>query len=197
MSDENLEDPTAVPEDVPEPTMAQMTADLVRDRTKSEAKLTPVNALAYEGNMLTPSRREQLIEEIQADESCADIKVLRTSKGDAFLYSTASMSDTYARILLRVEEGNPYETIAGTVREESETYPRPTPVESLKAPVFGLDSEKVESYAREMAQLPEYADVKLIVASTGALYLYSERHLSKEHAESLVEWEEVGRHQSL
>lgn len=199
MTEENEGVQAEAPEETvePEQTQAQMTADLVRDRTRNEALLTPVSALAYEGEMLTPERQEQLISEIQADEGCSDIKVMRTSKGAAFLYSTASMSDTYARILMRVEENNPYETIAGTVREESETYPRPTPVATFKNSAFGLDSEQIDGLAREIVQLPDYADIKLMVASTGALYLFSERHLNKDWAESLMEWEEVGKHQSL
>ncbi len=190
--------PEAAPaEEAPEPTMAQMTADLVRRRTEKDGKLTPVNVLAYEGTMLTPEQREQLVADIEADESCSDIKVMRTSKGDAFLYCTDSMTDTFARILLRAEEDNPYTVIAGTVREESEVYPRPTPVATFKNPIFRLDPNSVEQLAREIVQLPEYSDLKLLVASTGALYLYSDRHLGKDHAEGLVEWEEVGRFQSL
>src|SRR5690242_12193182 len=122
MAEEELEQPVEAPgeaaaEETPEPTRAEMTAYLVRNRSEKEGKLTPVNILAYEGTLLTPEERDQLLAEIQADESCSDIKVMRTSKGDAFLYSTAAMSDTYARILLRAAEDNPYAVIAGTVRE--------------------------------------------------------------------------------
>ena len=206
MAEEELntaeEQPSAVeleeaPAEPPEPTMAQMTADLVRRRAKNDAKLTPMTALAYEGTMLTSEQREQLLSEIQSDESCADIQVMHTSNGNAFLYSTAVMSDTYARILLRAEEGNPFAAMAETVREESEVYPRPTPASTFKNPVFKLDSEQVEQLAREIVQLPEYADIKLLTATTGALYLYSERHLGKDYAESLMEWEEVGKYKSL
>lgn len=180
-----------------EPTMAQMTADLVRRRTKNDGKLTPVTALAYEGTMLTPEQRDQLVAEIEADETCADIKILRVSRGDIFMYSTALMSDTYARILLRAEEDNPYQAIAETVREESETYPRPTPVNTFKNPIFKMNPDQVEQFAREIVQLPEYSDIKLLTATTGVLYLYSERHIGHDHAESLMEWEEVGKYRSL
>lgn len=192
MSEETA-DPTV---EAVEPTMAQMTAELVRERAKKEAKLTPVSALAYEGQMLDETQQQQLLAEIQADEQCADVKLLRISTGATYLYSTRVMSDTYARILLRVEDANPYETIAGTVREESETYPRPSAVSMFKDPTFGLDPDQVEHLAREIVQLPEYGDLKLVTASTGAIYLYSDRHLDKDWAESLVEWEEVGKYTS-
>jgi hypothetical protein len=190
-------EPTEPAVEEPELTLAQMTAELVRERTNTEAKLTPVAALAYEGEMLDEARREELIAEIQADESCSDIEVVRTSKGDVFLYSKATMSGTFARILLRKEDGNPYATIVDTVREESETYPRPTTINLFKDPIFGIDSGQLEQLVKEIVQLPEYGDIKLIEASTGVLYLYSDRHLDKDWAESLVEWEEVGRFKSL
>lgn len=180
-----------------EPTMAQMTAELVRGRAKAEAKLTPMGALAYEGQMLDETQQQQLLAQIQADEQCSDVKLVRNTAGAAYLYSTNFMSDTYARILLRVEDGNPYETIASTVREESETYPRPTNASTLKDSTFGLDPGQVEGLARDIVLLPEYNDLKLVEASTGAIYLYSNRHLDKDWAESLVEWEEVGRYESL
>ncbi len=191
------EEPAEPMMETAEPTMAQMTAELVRERARKDAKLTPVSALAYEGQMLDETQQQQLLAEIQADEQCADVKLLRTSAGATYLYSTSVMSDTYARILLRAEDGNPYETIAGTVREESETYPRPTMVSMLKDPTFGLDPDQVEQLAREIVQLPEYSDLKLVEASTGAIYLYSDRHLDEDWAESLVEWEEVGKYKSL
>jgi hypothetical protein len=180
----------------PEPTMAQMTAELVRDRAKTEAKLTPVSALAYEGKMLDSEQQAELLAEIAADDQCSDVKLMRTSSGAAYLYSTGFMSDTYARILLRVEDGNPYETIASTVREESQVYPRPTSLAMLKDGAFGLDPDQVERLVREVVQLPQYSDLKLVEASTGALYIYSERHLNGDWAESLVEWEEVGKFSS-
>jgi len=193
MAEETI-DPTV---ETTEPTMAQMTAELVRERAKTEAKLTPVSALAYEGQMLDETQQQELLDEIQADEQCADVKLMRASAGTAYLYSTNSMSDTYARILLRAEDGNPYETMAGTVREESETYPRPTMVGMFKDPTFGLDPDQVERIAKEIVQLPEYSDLQLVEASTGAIYLYSDRHLDKDLAESLVEWDEVGKYKSL
>ncbi|HEX9014507.1 MAG TPA: hypothetical protein VF960_00730 [Chloroflexota bacterium] len=181
----------------PEPTMAQMTAELVRGRTRSLRKLTPVSALAYEGTLLTPEQREQLIAEIAADASCADVRLLQTSAGVLFLYSDAHMTESYARILRRAEEDNPYAVIAGTVREESEVYPRPTPLETFKNPTFGLDPDQVGRYATEMVALSDYSDIKLLTAPTGALYLYSEAHLDEAWAQSLVDWEEVGKYRSL
>ena len=45
-------------------------------------------------------------------------------------------------------------------------------------------------------QLEQYKDIKLIEASTGAIYLHSDRFLDPDWAQSLVEWEEVGKNAS-
>lgn len=184
-------------EETPEATLAQLVAEVIRDRTRTRAVLIPVDSLRMDGVEMPQELQDQLVQDIQADEGLKDIRLMRSEAGRVYLYSSESISDSYARILFRAEEGNPYEIIAATVREESELYPRPTPVESLKNPTFGLDPDRVEETARDLVRLPRYEDIKTLEASTGALYLYSDRHLDKDWAESMMEWEEVGRYESL
>ncbi len=191
------ETPRVLEMETPQLTLAQELAELVREQSRVHAILTPMASIEVDEKPLEEAEREQLIREVLADPECGDLRLLRTSKGAAYFYSTLHMSDSYARILLRVEEDNPYETIAATVREESETYPRPTPIAALRNPTFGLDADRVEQLAREMVQLDRYADIKLIEASTGAIYLHSDRFLDPEWARSLVEWEEVGKYKSM
>jgi hypothetical protein len=191
------EEPQAPPtQEQSQPSLAQELAELVRERTRGETKLTPLDRVETEGELLTRERQEELVAELQADETCQDIKVLRTSAGAFFLYSGQHMTDAYARILLRVEDGNPYEQIAVPVREHSKIYPRATSLEELKDSAYGLDPERLRGLVDEMLQMEQYSDIKLITASTGALYLYSERYLTAPHAESLVHWEEVERHEN-
>jgi len=170
-------------------------AALVRHRSRAEAKLTPMAAVEVDGEPLG-DRQESLIAEILAAEACGDIRVLRSSSGAAYLYSSDHMSEGYARILLRVEEGDPCEQVASVVREESELYPRPTPMAQFSNPLFGVDPDRLRQLVQEMLQLKQYSDIKLITASTGAEYLYSDRFLDRDWAQSLVEWEEVGRYES-
>lgn len=192
-----LQEEQAAPVEEASLTLAQEVAELVREQSKTEGTLTPVGSLEVDGKLLESIEQKELIGQVLAEKQCRDIRLMRTSAGAAYLYSSAHLSDSYARILLRVEEDNPYETIASTVREESEVYPRPTPVDMFRQPIFGLDPDRVEQLVQEMLQLAQYGDVKLLQASTGALYLYSERHLDGEWAQSLVEWEEVGKFQSM
>ncbi len=175
------------------PPLVARLAELVRERSRTTAKLTPLDKVQAGDSFLDEEQKAHLIEEILAGEDYRDLRVLRTSAGATYLYCTTHISDSYARLLFRVAEGNPYELIASTVREESETYPRPTTAILFKEPPFLLDQQQVEGLAREMAQLEQYRDVKPIRATTGALYLYSDRFLDAEWARSLVEYEEVGR----
>ncbi len=177
-------------------TLAQELAEVVRDQSRSESTLTCMDSLEVDERALERLGQEELVREIQADERCEDIRLVRGSDGAIYLYSADHISDSYARILLRVEEDNPYELIASTVREESELYPRPTVVDLFREPTFGLRPDQVEQYVQELLQLAQYRDIKPIQASTGKLYLYSDRHLDGEWAKSLVEWEEVGKHES-
>ncbi len=191
---EDLDEKSPVEET--EPPLAQRVAELVRVRSRTEAKLTPLDRVQVDGALLDEEQKARLVEEILADEGCRDLRVMRSAAGKSYLYCTAHISDTYARILFRVEEGNPYELIASTVREESETYPRPTTIELFREPTFRLEPKRVEQLVEEMGQLEQYRDVKPIRASTGALYLYSSRFLDADWARSLVEWEQVGSRQN-
>jgi hypothetical protein len=178
------------------PTLAQELAELVRERTRAEAKLTPLDIVETEGEILSREQQEELVAQMAADEACQDIQVMRTSAGAILLYSSQHMTDAYAQILLRVADGNPYEQIAVPVREHSKIYPRPTSLEELKDSAYGLDPERLRVLVDEMLQMEQYADIKLVTASTGALYLYSEQHLTAPHAESLVHWQEVERYEN-
>ncbi len=177
-------------------TLAQEVAEVVREQSRTESTLTRLDSLLVDERPLNPEEQEGLIQDILADEQCSDLRCLRTSAGVPYLYSSGFISDGYARILLRVEDGNPYETIAATVREESEIYPRPTPTGIFRDPTFGLEPDRVEQLVDEMLRLEQYRDIQLIVASTEARYLHSARHLDGEWARSLVEWEEVGKYSS-
>jgi len=189
--------PWMTAENETELTLIQEVALVVREQSRTEATLTRMDSLLVDERPLSTEEQEDLAQQLLADEGCSDLRCLRGSSGLLCLYSRDFISDGYARILLRAEDGNPYETIAATVREESEIYPRPTPLAIFREPTFGLQPDRVEQLVEEMLQLEQYRDIKTIVATTGARYLYSERYLDGEWARSLVEWEEVERPRSL
>jgi hypothetical protein len=60
--------------------------------------------------------------------------------------------------------------------------------------VFGLDPIKLDGYIDKLlANKPEYADIKIVLASNGAGYLYSDLFLEEALAKAQAEWNEVGR----
>ena len=121
-----------------------------------------------------------------------DLKEVRTKEGCAFYYSSMFMSDTYATLLLHKEEG-PVSLIADTVREDSDRYPRPTPLDVFKEPPFDLSQEEIFSCLEEISNREEYQDISRVSTSIGHVFLYSSRYLDRDYALMLAEWIDVGQ----
>ncbi len=164
-------------------------AHQVRFQSWDEASLTPLSSLKLGTMSLKAGDEEALIAAIGADEQYKDLKLLRTSEGVGYLYSSEFMSDSYARILLLLEKRDPCELMAGIVRENSEVYPRPTPVAMFTDPLFRIARNQVDRVVQEMMQRPENGDLHLIVTSVGTRYLYSDRYLDGDWAKALAESE--------
>ena len=166
-------------------------AKKVRDNSKKLAKLTGVDPLVTLAPDLTMERVRANISSMLKDEKFSDIKSVVITTGILYLYSETFISKSYVRILARAEANDPLSTIADTVREESRVYPRPTSLALFKELVFGIDPDKLDEYVERLFSREEYQDIKLIRASNGARYLYSERHLDGRLAKTQVEWVEV------
>ncbi len=110
-----------------------------------------------------------------------------------YLYSERHMTRRYAEALARAADGDPVRLIAGTVRDDSATYPRPTPVAAFTQPPFGLDCHQVGAALSVMQDDPACADIQSVTASDGSLFLFSTASVTREHAASLAEWLAVGR----
>ena len=125
--------------------------------------------------------------EISAVEEYKDITLVYDAEGALYLYSQDHMTARYARILLQVETNDASTLIAETVREESKIYPRPTPVELLTESPYNIDAAEIEALVDRTTESEEFKDIKRIAASTGAVYLYSDLHMSEAWARSLIE----------
>jgi hypothetical protein len=130
-----------------------------------------------------------------AAERYSDIQRLLASTGEAFYFSEAFMTRTYASILVRAEVNDPKATIVETVRDESRVYPRPTRIDLFDAQVFGIDSDKLDMYVQEILEREEYNDIAKIVSSVDTVWLYSKRYMIEDQARAHVEWEEVEQHE--
>lgn len=166
----------------------------VREDSGGLAQLTPVNALG----VLIPGAEIDKIDGHLAllldDSMYRDMRLIANSKGTRFLYSETSMTRTYAEILARAEAKDACGTMAITIRDDSRLYPRPTRLDVFGSSVFGIDPDDLDRLASEMTGRPEYQDIKLVKASNGAVYLYSDQYLNPDWVKATVEWEEVGRY---
>jgi hypothetical protein len=117
-------------------------------------------------------------------------------KADLYRYSSLSMSEAYATHLARVEDKDPLRLVAETVRDDSRVYPRPTAAKSFLSAPFSLSPSDLASVLLRLEGAEETADIKSCKASNGAVYLYSNRHLTDAHARGLTEYYEVERWQN-
>ncbi len=164
----------------------------IREDSKNLAQLTSVDSLS---SLLTDPDAEDIepyLAEMANDERYQDIQKIVISTGAVYLYSETSITQNYAVILGRAAANDPAATIAETVREESKIYPRPTNIDLFKDQVFNVSPDELETFITQTLEQEDFQDIKLILASTGARYLYSDQFMNADYAQSLVEWQEVG-----
>jgi hypothetical protein len=125
-------------------------------------------------------------------EGNADLKEVRDKDGLPRFYSVGSMSEAYAGIFVKREE-DPLLLIAEIVRENSETYPRPIPLDIFKGVPFEWTQEEILTCLRKMGDHEEYQDIAQTTTSVGTIFLYSSRYLEPDYASTLAEWLDVGQ----
>jgi hypothetical protein len=140
-----------------------------------------------------PERRAALLEELRADPRFQDVQQTTGPDGQVFWHSEKYVSGNYATIMMRAKAGDALVSIAEFVRERSRNMPATVPVSQFEDPVFGIDFLGIEAKLEELARLPAYADIRRLVhPETGAVHLYSSRHLQERRAFELMDWVEVG-----
>jgi hypothetical protein len=112
--------------------------------------------------------------------------------GSHWYYSSRSMTDEYAKILLHKLEG-PVRLIAETVRHNASVYQRPVPLDMFMEPPFNLTNGQVLDCLAMMVETEGFDDIETTTTSASGIYLYSTSHLETEHAVMLAEWFDVGQ----
>ncbi len=110
-----------------------------------------------------------------------------------YLYDAAQMTETYAHWAFLAAEGDDAATLADTARQESRLYPRPMDVASLMNEPFNMTRERIRAVWEDMQRSGAYPDIARCEASNGDVYFYSTKYLSDDQAQSLAEWQSVGR----
>ena len=125
-------------------------------------------------------------------DSSEDVHELVAQDCSRQYYSSQFMTQAYALILLQ-KQGDPLRLIAEIVRQNSELYPRPVPLDLFTQPPFGLSHQQVLNDLERMAAEEEYRDIVPTTTSGSRVFLYSTLHLEPEHASMLAEWIDVGQ----
>ena len=120
----------------------------------------------------------------------ADLAALTSISGEILYHAPSLLSRTYAGIL--DSKSSPVLLIAEEVRRNSAEYPRPLPLELFEQSPFDLIPEQIEASLKTMAAGPEFGDISFITTSTGAVYLFSSRHLERPYAVFLAERADTG-----
>jgi hypothetical protein len=113
-----------------------------------------------------------------------------------YLYSSDYMSRRYAETAVGVASGDACRMIAETVRSESATYPRPTPVDAFARNPYNLSMDQVTAALQVMSGDDAYADIRPVSASDGTLFLFSSSHMNPGLAASLAERIAVGQYEN-
>jgi hypothetical protein len=173
-------------------------ADIVREKSKAGCLVSAEKLFSTfdsEGAAKpetgeAPTRGESGLDSLMAENT--DLNALRAKSGTSFYYSSQFMSDPYARMLLRKQEGAA-ELVANTVREDSDRYPRPTPLDVFKEAPFDLGPEELLSCLKGMSNQDEFQDISQLTTSVGHVFLYSSKYLDRDYALMLAEWIDVGQ----
>ena len=103
-----------------------------------------------------------------------DLKEIKDGKGISHYYSPGSMVESYAQLIVR-RGLDPWILMAEVVRENSERYPRPVPIDLFGDAPFDLTREEISACLKGMADLKEYQDIQQTTTSVGRVFLYSRR----------------------
>ena len=127
----------------------------------------------------------------QAVAGVNDVVLIR-ERERSYLYSERYMTRPYAEAAACAGCRDICYAIAQTVRTDSRTYPRPTPLAVFSEAPFLFSREALARALQEISEDPKYADILRVQASDGSAYLFSAVHMDPAHARSLTEWIAVG-----
>ena len=134
--------------------------------------------------------------ETKLDVDYEHIKVL-TGKYTYYLYDNELITDAYAHLCFLAAEDDDEFTFAELVREESRIYPRPMNIKGFQNEPYNKTADEIEALWTQMHASGGYPDLERTKASNGDVYFYSTKYLAGDYAESLAEWNSVGRRMSV
>lgn len=171
-----------------------VTADFVR-KASMEVRLVKPDDFFAEPISMEQEQLLDILEQVFDNPDFADIKTIQGSESQYF-YSSNHMTESYAKMLVRIEDKDLLKMVAETVRHESKIYPRPTDGKLFSTSPFSFSAEQLDDVVSQIKNQENYQDIQETRASNGAMYLYSNRFMTREHAIALTEWIEVLQHET-
>jgi ribosome-interacting GTPase 1 len=158
----------------------------------AKGKFIKESDLLSEPISLEESNINEYISSIKSSTEYLDIVELN-GKQQKYIYSNKEMTENYAKMIFRIEENDLLNLIVETIRRDSKIYPKPTPMHIFTNHPFNFSDNMLNSMFKQIVEEEDYKDIEKTVASNGAVYLFSNKHLTRDHAEALTEWIEVLR----
>ncbi|MBG3079543.1 YdhW family putative oxidoreductase system protein [Proteus mirabilis] len=180
-------------EEIAELSAEQHLANAIRQCSK-EGELLAISTLYDAPYSLTQEDIVQLETALKSDEFI-DIAHLSLN-GEDYFYSDEFMSDNFAQLQLLNRHADVCTAIAGVVRFECETYPRPLKQSMLMSEPFHYTASEIEDALTLMKDHPDFQDIQQVLASNDAPYLFSNTLMSYGKARGLTEWIEVEQHEN-
>lgn len=142
---------------------------------------------------LTKEQIESLLSGIDAGQAHAALSTIAVAKGkkDVYYYDAKIMTKQYADLDALLSDKDILATIATVTRSDSKLYPRPTQYSKLMNTPFKFSRDEILGAAARMQNDEAYKDIGVVTASNGNSAFYSELHLSRRYAQSLIQQIEV------
>jgi len=176
-----------------EPARPPLTAERVIELAAGIRQASRAGTVVALGEICSAGEEEFLA--LAAAQGIEDIAALRRD-GRSYFYSEPHMTRGYAEMAALAASNDPLQAIAETVRSDSLTYPRPTPVAVFMEPPFSISAESVSAALDRLAADARFRDVRPVTASDGSRFLFSSNHLDPARAASMAEWLAVGRREN-
>ncbi|NBN73827.1 YdhW family putative oxidoreductase system protein [Proteus sp. G2615] len=180
-------------EEIAELSAEQHLANAIRQCSK-EGELLAISTL-YDAPYSLTQEDIVLLETALKSDEFIDIAHLSLN-GEDYFYSDEFMSDNFAQLQLLNHHADICTAIAGVVRFECETYPRPLKQSMLMSDPFHYTTSEIEDALTLMKDHPDFQDIQQILASNDAPYLFSNTLMSYGKARGLTEWIEVEQHEN-
>lgn len=171
----------------------ELLAELIYDKTATNQVAGRKWLRKNRPEGLSEEGMDRLLALIEAQEAKVPLHnvLLIRGKEDRYYYDASIMTKEFAHLDAMIKDKDILHTIAQVTRSDCKTYPRPTEFSKMTGYPFRMSLDEVEGAAARMSLLPEYQDIGVVQASNGEKAFFSDRHISRVYAQSLLEFNEV------